>query len=398
MAFDFFSTYYKGIAFDFLDDGSYLLNYVEITKTKRKLSIVKSQQQLTDVKIIETKFETEDVVQVHLLGKGIVYRAIDANSVSDLNDVDKLISLVLPNADVKDFLVNSYPIDNLIYIAICRKSLVDEILMQLQELNCTPINIYIGPFYIDVVLPFINAKEPIKLNSYTIPLEQEGIATIKKENNSNIEQNFTIENNVIASNLLLIFSSVLLIELKAEGSALQHPLTLNYKRTILFKKKYKKYLLNTMIVFFLLLFINFAMYSYLYNTLSILTRTTIQQTKISELKIQQKNEYDFSKKFIENKKWNKAHLLTEYTESIIKTAPNGLSIKNFNYQLNNSNKNKLELVYNKIYISGLVVNSNELNKWMKNLVALNLFKDVELISYTTLPNSSDYSFNLVIEL
>jgi Tfp pilus assembly protein PilN len=398
MALDFFSTYYKGIAFDFLDDGSYLLNYIEISKSREKLSIVKSQEQLKDVKNIETKFEKEDIVQVHLLGKGIVYKAIEATSIADLNDVDKLISLVLPNADAKEFLVNTYPVKNLIYIAICRKSFVDEILTLLQEFKCTPINIYIGPFYIDVMLPFINVVEPIQLNSYTLFLEHEGISTIKKENNTIIEQKFKIENNEISSNVLVLFSSVLLLELKTEGIALQHPLTIDFKRTVLFKKKYKKYLFNTISVFFLLLLINFVVYSYLFNVMSANTRNSEQQAKQSELKIQEMNEYKFRKKFIEDKNWNKPHLLAEYIESIMKSAPKGLSIKSLNYQLNNSKKNKLELVYNKIYINGVVVNSNQLNKWMKSLGSLDLFKDVELISYTTNYNTNDYSFNLEIEL
>jgi hypothetical protein len=399
MAIDIFSTPYKGISFDFLDDGSYLLNYLVISKNRKKLNIVKSKEQLTHVSEIEDNFNSDDVVQINLLGKGIVYKIFDKKSIAEITDEEKLISMVLPNVDVNDFLMNTYEFNDNVFVAVCRKSFVDEVLVLLKEINCLPIHVFLGPIYFEPMLPYIKHKGTIKLNSYTLKIEQQHISSITKFNNTTDQQYFTLEEDRISSNLLLLFSSVLLLETNSEIQSVKHALIADYKLSILFQKKYKKYLINTAAIFFVVLFLNFVLYSYLYNTTTQYIYTSAEQNKTTEIKNKQIVEYTLNKNFIESKKWNKAHSLVEYIESIVKYCPNGLSINSFNYQIRDkNNRNITDTIYNRIYISGEVINSNQLNNWMKNLSSLNLFKDVKLITYATSNNTSQYSFNLEIEL
>jgi hypothetical protein len=394
-----FSKTFKGLVFDFLEDGSYLLNYAEFSKNGNKLNPEKIQLQLNSITEIENDFKFGDIVQVHLLGKGIIVKTIEENDANSILEDEQLILKVLPNVEPSDFLISKYPVNNKLHVAICRKSLVDEILTLLLSNNCIPIHIYVGPNYLDIVLPFIENEKNIRLNSYNLEVDNKQIVTINRVNNIENTQQFNIENYSLSSNVLILLTSVLLLESKLNNYSVKHAVVQNQHKRVLFDISFKKYVIFSLLFFLSVLFINFIVYTYLYTKSVEYNINSSKLSKQTELRKLERELYSNNIAFLRFKAWNKPYMLSEYIECIVKMAPNGLNIQHLNYQLNNKeNRKKVELAYNKIYISGQVINSNQLNKWIKGLSSLSQFKEVKLINYFAVSNSNRYSFNLEIQL
>lgn len=394
-----FADDYKCISVDFLEEDEYLLNYGLYSRHGSKLKVLGGHKQLTHLSQMEDKFIESDIVLLNLSGKGIIIKSIEETSFNIHADTNKLTELFLPNSDSQDFVINFFEAKNKIYAAICRKSLLDKILFELSKIQCNPVFVYLGPFNIEYVLPYVNNESELNLNSNSVQINQGEIIGFSKDTNFDEQTIFQIDEYGLDTNSLLLLATVMKFINEAENHPVQHPNLEDNRRTIFFKKKFNNYLLYSAAALFLLLLLNFFTYRFFASISPELDAENMTLANLKETSNQQRLKFIAYKTFVESKGWNNSTFLAEYVEKILAGTSNGLNINTFDYQLKRKSNSQVKMPqYHSIFISGVVENSNQLNRWMKNVSALGIFKDVKLTSYVKNTNANDYAFDLEITL
>lgn len=391
---------YIGLSIDILEDESRLINYVCLKKTKKNISVVEKKQNLTSLDELSGVFSSDSFVHLSINGKGIINKKIaDNHSISDTSQ-DKLISLVLPNANSAEFYAQTNSQEKYTFISVCRKNLFDSILADLGAINCMPINVVMGPFEIQEIASFINTTS-INTNVYKVSIDENEISDVQKITQP-AEINYTIEGEEISASAVLAFSSAIAATLAEEDDSSPFEEIKSNRVNINFQHSFKTKLAVSLFVIFGILLLNFVVYDLLFSKVehSKKIRTVAALSQTENAKAQEN--YKEKKRFIDQKNWNSKHSISELVEQLASTAPNGVRLKEISYQKFNkkksNNNNQLKYEYKEIQVEGVVNNSNQLNNWMKALVASDLFSDVNLQNYQLNSVGSGNSFNLEIVL
>jgi len=148
-----------GLSIDILEDETRLINYVCLKINGKNLTITQKKKNLTAIHELVNLFDTDTFVYLTINGKGIINKKINKNQIQLDTSQDKLINLVLANANSADFYAQKYLTTNDFFVTIARKSLVDNLLSELESIACNPIKLILGPFDIKYVLKLIDTQK-----------------------------------------------------------------------------------------------------------------------------------------------------------------------------------------------------------------------------------------------
>ncbi len=389
-----------GLSIDILEDETRLINYVCLKRRGKDLSIVDRKQNLQSIKELQGVFDSDSFVFLSINGKGIINKKIITNPAHLDTSQDKLVSLVLPNAITSDFYAQKFNSTNSFFVAVCRKNLVDNILSELEMVSCFPIKLCVGPYEINNILALIE-NNTLNTNTYQIRVEGQEVHEIQKLNAPE-SIDYTIEGEKINSSEILAFSAAIAGSLEQYDLANEFELIEANRKNISFGFQFKKKLVTSLLIVFGILLLNFLVYDFLFTKLESSKKINrdVAQSQMASIKTQE--EFKQKKQFIVQKNWNANASISEIIELLSSSAPNGLTIKEINYQPENYKKtnatNSLKFQYKKVHVFGNVSNSNQLNSWMNLLVESRYFMDVSLQNYQLNTTGVGNVFNLEILL
>lgn len=389
-----------GLSVDILDDESYLINYVSLKVNGKNISVVEKKQNITNIQSLINLFDSNSYVNLTINGKGIINKKYDLNSIQIESTQDKLVNFILPNANSVDFYAQKNLSRDHFFVTIARKSVVDNILAELETVSCYPIKLILGPYDIKHILSIIKNKYLVTY-TYLLDIEDNEICDIQR--NTSLENiDYIIEGEEINSTQLLAFSSALSGTLNDNVFADEIEMISLNRININFRLIFKKRMLLALLILFAILLSNFLVYDFLFEKLEISKKNTNDVVQNQKEIARVKRDFENKKQFILQKNWNTKYAISEIIELLASSSPEGLKLTEINYQPESIKRTNTEIVnnfqYKKIIILGVVNNSTQLNNWMKYLVESNYFADVSLVNYQLSNSGIGNIFNLEITL
>jgi hypothetical protein len=360
---------------------SYTLIAIELNANKAGIEI---SRRFTDITFEElVKENTKNLpLYISIGGKGIIHKKVKTN---EHTKEQELLNQVLPNASLKDFYIQQSIISiHECWVSIIRKEVLDVLLQKIKSLNLFSIQLYLGPFILENVIPLLSAvslitttHELIVENDHIIQLDSLGAVASGDE--------YNIEGEIVNSHELIAFSSGLshfipstkLIGINCEE--LEHT-----KQEFLHKNKFLVVGFSLLVFFFTVTIINMLVGNSLQTTNNELQyQINSKKQYVDELRILNE-ELIIKEGFIQNSGVTKASKISFYADQIALSVPNTIQLNQLFINPLSKKISKAEDInfnYHVIKISGTVDRSIELNNWIKYLQGYEWTNEVNIISF-----------------
>jgi Tfp pilus assembly protein PilN len=233
-----------------------------ISMNNDALTFDKKQAQLTPEKL-KGLFPAGTLTGLNLSGKGILYRQTEKIDDIDATNFNK----ILPNGNPEDFYIQNFVSGEYSFVAIIRKTEADHWMQLVTNAGLVPVMLSLGPFPVQHILAQLNLYDSVAVfNGYTISRADTG-EWLSWHYDSKVKAQFPIkaESEVLHESLLLPYAAAFQLALadKVEPvSARVVSLATTLHETIK-ERKLKAQGFLILAAFFVLLLINFAVFSWL---------------------------------------------------------------------------------------------------------------------------------------
>lgn len=391
---------YTGVSIDFLEDGSRLINYVSLVKKKNGFVIEELKSNLSSFDQFKEEFKKSPSVYLIINGKGIIHKKIATELIKEDIHSANLVPYVFPNVEQKDFYAQFHQQDEFVYISVCRKILIDELLNELETFACYPSQLFLGPFALESIIEFIDANAVVETNTNRLSFNDSKVDKIDKVEITD-DKEYVFETEHVKSTALLAYSVAVLNGLDITQESGHLDLVESNRNSIKFNIKFRKYLIVSSFLLCGILLLNFFAFSYLFNKVETNSSIVSSNKKANSLQKKLNEDYRIRKTFIVNKNWDNNIHVANYIEDIASIAPKGMKLLSMAYQKENVKKSRVDKIpifdYSTIDVNGIVQNSNQLNQWIKKINDYPYMKDLKLLDYKA-SMSNNYVFTLKIYL
>ena len=278
-----------GVSIAINASGNTAINACSITIANNQLSFGKKITDLSAVEELAKHFPAKSIVAFNLSGKGILLKQLERTEEINQNNFNK----ILPNASIDDFYVQNFLSGSQSFVSIIRKVEADKWINQLKEVGFVPLMLSLGPFPVQNIIAQLNAYgSELVFNGHTIHRneQQEWIAYHYKDSVFSPFP-FKVESENLSEKLIIAYAAAFQLVLedrvelvKAEVLQLETALW-----KLIEEKKLKVQGFLVLSVFFMLLLINFFLFSWL-NSSNIKLTEQVSRSAQSTDDIQKVNE------------------------------------------------------------------------------------------------------------
>ena len=252
-----------GVSIAVNQDGSLQINACEIVVDKNKLDIVKKITGLTNIEALNKHLPPKSFVALNLSGKGIFQKQIE--KVAAVNQHN--FSRILPNANMDDFYVQHFPSGEYSFVSVIRKTEADKYITELKEQGFVPLQLSLGPFPVENIIAQLNVYDNgLIFNGHIIQRnEQAEWIAVTYDPNSTSPFLLKIESEGINEKLVIPYAAAFQMALAANLHPIQAdvPELQQAYTALIDDKKLKVKGALILVVFFILLLINFILFSWL---------------------------------------------------------------------------------------------------------------------------------------
>ena len=380
-------------------DSKYDIAVVEVNKKKESLEIVSKKDSLSAISEIKDFNKSNSPVNLTITGKGILSKTIKISSSEEQNSV---INRVFPNISLKEFYVQKNNIDqDLYFISIVRKSLVDEIIQDFEKNNIFISNLTIAPFVIQNILPVINTEQ-LELPGFSILITDHIVREIKNTDNSNLALSYKIGTTDLESKYLIPYANAInyFINDSVQESNLNE-LILDSKNEYTAKKLFTYGGWGILLFVLIILLVNYMFFmKFQSNRDHLSSQLQFHKNSITQLK-EYKSELERKSSFLSKNKILSSSRISYYADQIALRLPKEITLTKLDiFPLEKRLKSKQEAVfiYNEIIIEGLTENGIILNNWIKELKKLDWIMRIEITSYSQedLKAGGEFSIEIIL--
>ncbi|SDT67344.1 hypothetical protein SAMN05216490_4784 [Mucilaginibacter mallensis] len=269
-----------GVAIHISADGNAELNACAVSVDKNQLSIEKKVMGLTTVTDLKKHFSGNSVA-VNLSGKGVLHKQTPL--IEELSEHN--FGQVFLNAHIHDFYVQHFQSGNISFISVVRRTEADKWLRALETAGYTPLVLSLGPFVLE--------QAQNQLNVYDSSLVFDGHSVERNDSMEWTSYRYAENNHAPASlkvsleqlheKLLLPYASAfqLVMADRLQPTAAGVRELGQRLETLLAKKKLTVNAAAILVAFFILLLVNFVLFSSLYSENNQLTDKVSQLTQSS---------------------------------------------------------------------------------------------------------------------
>jgi len=250
-----------GVGVTIRRDGSLAINACNVIANAKRLDIETKIVGLQSFEELSKHFESKSLVAVNINGKGIVHKQVERIDLLSQNNFSK----ILPNANIEEFYVQNFISDNWSFVSAIRRSDADRIIDQIRELGFVPIMLNLGPFPVFTILPQLNLYDTeLIFDGHQISRDEEG-NWVQYQYDEAAKSPFPIkvESEKIDEQLLLAYVSAfqLVVSQRIEPIKANIETLEKAEAEALSKKKLQVYGSIVLAITFLLLLINFVLFS-----------------------------------------------------------------------------------------------------------------------------------------
>lgn len=391
-----------GLAIHFEGGDQYSLQACLIENNKGIIQIRQSDHSFHTLQQVKDWLGEDIPLRISIDGKGVVHKKIEEAENRELAD---LLERALPNANPRDFWLQSCVSSTYTHLSIVRKEIIEQLMEESAQLKLNILDIVLGPLGLTTLIPLLEIPaDGIKLNNsyYEIDMHQDGIVTFEKsQENVGWQVNIggeSINQNQIHPYALALGEFIPNVSLINSNDHYQQSNREEWEQKVIFKNLLK---IGLTAIFFLLL-TNFLLFSNFNGKNQSLTyQLAINQNNIAELG-KLKKELKEKNKFLNTIGWNGNARLAYFGDRLAMDLPKAikwqeLQLFPLNEQVLKKDKKKI-FQSNLIRIAGRSDGPIVLNDWINQLEAYDWVKEIQgqEYKYDSKTRKGEFRFEIII--
>jgi Tfp pilus assembly protein PilN len=378
--------------------GKFLFHCVLFSVKSNKIIINNEGTNFDDFNTLLNFTKGYSNIVLIITGKGIIQKKV----ILDAKDKLLFINQLLPNANEDQFYLQYLISKKNAFGSLARKDLIDEILFLFKKCNNIFIlNISLGVSVVSILNPFLNTIErKISLMNYDFTFENNDLKDICTSDKSDNILVWDLKTDKIKNESIIAYSSGLAyLEKKIEQSFIKSEYLEESLKNYNQKKIFCKLRIYLLVLFFLVLIINFFVSDQYTKKLDLLesklyeNRNQINQLEKLKSDLIQKKNLSGDVIFGTHQK------LSFLADQLALQIPNEITLIGMNIfpiQKRVKKEEKILFEENFIDISGQTNNTDVLNNWIKLLNEMPWVKSVSIVNYEKGQNETTAIFELKI--
>jgi len=339
-------------------------------------------------------------VALNLTGKGILIKKIERQE--DLTDAS--ISKVLPNAKAEDFYIQNFQTGESSFVALIRRTEVDKWITRLEQAGFQVILISLGPFVLQQIRPQLNVYEnQLIADGYQIAYNQRG-DWLSYAYNAENKAAFPLKigEEKLEEQLLIPYAAAFQLALSPDllpVSADVPTVEASYQRKLA-DKQLKVNAAAVLCGFFVLLLLNFVLFSYLHGQnqqlADTVSRNSHDLSDVQKLSQQVVNKEALVKKMGWEGNIKKSSLIDQVAQLLPPDIKWEKISVDQSLPLASGENKEPQFAEKQILITGYADRIIPVNEWMARIKTRPWVKDVQLENYTFNNELNTGQFNIRI--
>lgn len=375
-----------GINIDIQDNDRAVFSVCEVHINKRMLDLGKKRAGIVDLKELKKEFPQHKYCAINITGKGVLQKKLPKTDKIDKNN----FSQVLPNAAFDDFYVQQFNTDNSSFVSVIRKQQADKWVQQLADQGCQSLMLSLGAFTVDSIIDQLNLYEDkVVFDGHILKRDSDhGWLSYQYQKNERTHYPLKIAGENIDERLILPYAIAfqLALSLKIQSIQADIPALADRLNQVINDRKIKVTGVAILGVFFILLFLNFILFSWL-NTANnqMMDKASRTATNSSELRAIER-EADQKESLVKQLGWDGAVSKSLLIDQLAGLLPpevkwSALSVNRLDWSASKMQK-KLTFFDGQIRIVGIADKIIPVNEWLARVKTLKWVKTVQLDSYS----------------
>ncbi|MFD2162283.1 PilN domain-containing protein [Paradesertivirga mongoliensis] len=389
-----------GLELHLLQNGSISGRLCTISIQKNSLSIDAKSEFTGSLEEILKKVPKDKQVSISLSGKGILTKKSEKEE--DITE-DKLLRLY-PNIDPTQFYIQNFISGEFSFVSIVRKEVLDEIIRACKKEGISPLLINLGAFASSHILKQLNSYgNELKFDGHVISLSETGEwQDYKYSASSRAEFPVKIGIEPIGEQYLLAYAAAFQLVLYYKLDAVEMPVDAIQHNLSDFEQKQKfNFRLGTILaVFFVLLLINFLLFSYCDSKNNVLLAEVSQSTASVETLQQTEKSIEENEKLLKGIGWYKGISHAWLADQLGQSLPPGIRLKEISINPLNpieSNRQRKEIhKIGTIELVGETSNLDAVNELIYRLKSKSWLKRVNLDNFSPSPENDQQNFAITL--
>ena len=357
--------------------------------SKEKLNFLQLKKQQKEL-VIASKYQFDTIEKLFPVLKPQKHLFLIINNQQVLfkksNEIDKnqenLVKKSFPSLKLSEFYYEVLQADKHSFVAICRKDYVDNLIAQYEANGIAIVDFSLQNFVIQQLVPFLNENE-INTSNSVISIQDNVISDIQKK--SVQETPYNINNLDVTNNELLPLAGILSYYTYFQNNQVGFGELQNQLKQKQFHKRFYELGLKVALgSIFLILLINFMVFSSYRSEINLLDNELALNSNYKNALIQLQNNVSKKEKLVKSLTSLSSSKTSWVLNEIGKTVPKRLLLTDLEYQplLKSIKKNKEVAVgTNQIIIKGISKSDSEFTKWIAALKEKAWVKNITILSY-----------------
>ena len=358
-------------------------SYVHVTKKKEALTIL-AQGAYPNFELLKEHLNTKVPVLLTLTGKKIISRKTGVQA----NYLDS----VLFNQDMGDFYIFEQHKSEEIRVSVGRKDGISEIVQDIKEAGFTVLQLTLGPFVLESLIPVAPALDQIHLDDQCYVLK---LGDIRASTEEASPKNLTIGETLIKHDNLYAFAGIMAFFQEGLFSSNFEESLASEREEFVFRQRFNVLGGAILTLFLLLLLSSYLLQSH-YNQKSANIQAELSvKTQQMELIKSLREDRDFKQSIINSSSLGKKEYLSRYLFDIGQSVPEDILLEGLHlFPLKKKIKpnEKLQIEPNSIVIQGRTNSDVSVDSWVQELDRIGWVKKTELSSYDF--KKRDYLFSI----
>src|SRR6185437_8318819 len=250
-----------GIAITLLQNGNAVIDACSVIVKDNQLSIEKKLTGILTLEQLATQIPAKSVIALNLSGKGILQKQVEK-----INEIDHHnFSKILPNANLDDFYVQNFISGENSFVTVIRKTEADGWISRLTNSGFRPVMLSLGPFPVQNIFLQLNVYgDDIRFNGYAIKRDEQKQWVSCQYGESFVSPfALKLESEPINEKLLVPYAAAFQLVLAQKIGAIRAevPVLEAAFKNVADEKKLKVNAFIILCVFFVLLLVNFLLFS-----------------------------------------------------------------------------------------------------------------------------------------
>lgn len=370
-------------------------NLLKLKKEKKELKIIDNKQ-LESIDSVFSNLKKQQHIFLTINNQHVLFKHITGTFNAD----ELIVKNAFPSIKISEFYYQIVSTSQKHFVAICRKTYVKSLIDQYHSNNISVIDFSLHNLAIATLGTFLN-QESISSSNAEIVLNNNMIDDIQHKEDV-IEKEYTINNLNISNNFVLSLAGILTYYLKATNIKGNYVEFKNSLYQLYFNKRfYYLGLRGALSILFLVLLINFVIFSSLHRKASSLNNEILVKSNQKSALLNIKNRVDRKTKLV-----NSIYALSESkTSSLInyigKSVPSKIQLTNLEFQpIKNSIKENKEIIVlnNKINVKGISKSNRLFTNWISDLELKDWVQKVVVLNYGKgKSTTSQFEFEITIK-